>query len=68
MGDTINQVNEALRKVSLVDMTIPAAISFGCASIAVATHLWPLFIISWIIDIMVAAVASVKIMDWATNS
>lgn len=68
MGETITQVQEALRKVSLVDMTIPAAISFGCASIAVATHMWPLFIISWIIDIMVAAVASVKIMDWATES
>lgn len=56
-----------INKIEKIDMTVPAAISFGCATIAVIIHSWPLVIISLIIDILVTLVASTKVINWLKN-
>lgn len=61
-------MEEMLAKINEVDMTIPAGISFACACLAVAIHSWPLVAISMIIDILVASVASGKVIQWIRNT
>ena len=57
-------MEEMLAKIDGIDMTIPAGISFACACLAVTIHSWPLVVISMIIDILVASVASGKVLAW----
>lgn len=58
-------INNLIEGISQIDMTIPAAISFGCAVIGAAISAWPLVYISILIDVLVACVAGIKIINWS---
>lgn len=55
---------EFLDKISKYDMTVPAAIGIAFAFLAVAYHSWILLAIHFLIDILIASVASSRLVSW----
>lgn len=56
--------SQILNKISDIDMTVPAAIGILCAVLAVAYHSWWLLAIHFIIDLIIAGVASTRLINW----